>query len=71
MEVHRKYNLRSKNSNDNPTKKSSETKKTFDIVPKKVPEKKNLEAPIKRLPNSIPRTSQTEVASTSHPSTSA
>jgi hypothetical protein len=71
MEVHRQYNLRSKNSNDNPTKKASETKKTSDIVPKKVPEKKNSEAPTKRTPDSIPRTTQTEVASTSQPSTTA
>jgi hypothetical protein len=65
MEVHRQYNLRSKNSNDNPTKKASEIKKTLDTLAKKVPEKKNSEAPKKRTPNSIPNTTQTEVSSTS------
>jgi hypothetical protein len=40
-------------------------KKTSDIIPKKVPEKKNSEAPTKILPDSIPRTTQTEVSSTS------
>jgi hypothetical protein len=64
MEVHRKYNLRSKNYNDNQTKKSSETKKPSDTLAKKVPEKKNSETPTKRTPNSIPRTTQTEVSST-------
>jgi hypothetical protein len=71
MEVHRQYNLRSKKSNDNPTKKAFETKKTFDTTPKKVPEKKNSETPTKRTLESLPRTAQTEVASTSHPSTTA
>jgi hypothetical protein len=41
MEVHRQYNLRSKNSNDNLTKKAFEFKKTLDILAKKVPRKKN------------------------------
>jgi hypothetical protein len=52
MEVHRQYNLRSKNSNDNPTKKSFDFKKTVDTHAKKVldsPLKKNLEVPTKRI----------------------
>jgi hypothetical protein len=65
MEVHRKYNLRSKKSNDNQTKIASKIKKPSDTLAKKVPEKKNSEAPTKIIPDSIPRTTQTEVASTS------
>jgi hypothetical protein len=66
--------LRSKKSNDNPTKKVVETKKdveakkTSDTPPKKVPENNNLETPAKRILESSPRTTQTEVASTSQPS---
>jgi hypothetical protein len=63
--------LRSKNSNDNSTKKVVEDKKTSDTTPKKVPEKKNSETPAKRTPESLPRTTQTEVAYTSQPSTTA
>jgi hypothetical protein len=36
MEVHRQYNLRSKKSNDNPTKKDFDFKKTTDTPAKKV-----------------------------------
>jgi hypothetical protein len=50
MEVHRQYNVRSKNSNNNPTKKYFETKKTSDNAPKNVLERKNSEAPTKRTP---------------------
>jgi hypothetical protein len=67
MEVHRQYNLRSKKSNDNPTKKASDFKKTSDTLAKKVPEKKNSEVPIKRTSDSIPKTTQTDVPSTSQP----
>ena len=38
MEVHRQHNLRSKKSNDNPTKKASEIKKTVETPTKKVPD---------------------------------
>jgi hypothetical protein len=67
MEVHRKYNLRSKKSNDNPTKKASDFKKTSDTPAKKVPEKKNSEVPTKRTSDSVPKTTQTDVPSTSQP----
>jgi hypothetical protein len=71
MEVDRKYNFKSKKSNDNQNKKYFETKKTFDTVPKKVPKKKKLEAPTKKFADSIPRTTQIEVASTNQPTTNA
>jgi hypothetical protein len=54
MEVHRQYNLRSKKTNDNPTKKATETKKTTeakktsDTSLKKVPEKNNVESSAKK-----------------------
>jgi len=76
MEVHIQYNLRSNKTNDNPTKKAVETKKTFeakktsDVTPKKVPEKNKFETPVKRNPEASSRTTQTEVASTSQQSTS-
>ena len=35
MEVHRQYNLRSKKSNDNPSKKTSDFRKTSDTPIKK------------------------------------
>ena len=41
MEVHRQYNLRSKKSYDNLTKKAYEFKKTSDTLAKNVPKKKN------------------------------
>ena len=69
MEFHRKYNLRSKKSNDNPTKKASEIKKNSYNVPNKVPENKKSKVPTKRIPDSVPRTYQTEVTSTHHPNT--
>jgi hypothetical protein len=77
VEVHRQYNLRSKKTNDNPTKKVVESKKVVEAkktsytTPKKVPEMKNSETLPKRTPESSPRTTQTEVASTSQPSTTA
>jgi hypothetical protein len=60
MEVHRQYNLRSKKTNDNPTKKVVETKKdvetkkaieakkTSDATPRKVPEKNSSQNSCKR-----------------------
>jgi hypothetical protein len=36
MEVHRKYNLRSKKENENSPKKAAETKKASENPPKKV-----------------------------------
>jgi hypothetical protein len=62
MEFHRQYNLRSKKSNDNSTKKAVETKKTLDTTPKKSLENKILETSAKRTLESLPRTAQTEVA---------
>jgi hypothetical protein len=69
--------LRSKKTNENPKKKDTETKKfveakkTSDTTPKKIPEKKNSETPPKRAHESLPRIDQSEVVSTSQPSTSA
>jgi hypothetical protein len=68
--------LRSKKTNDHPTKKvietkkPTETKKTFDVPPKKVPEKNKVEAFAKRNLEASQRSDQTEVASTGQPSTS-
>ena len=70
MEFHKQYNL-SKKSNENPTKKAYDTKKTSYTTPKKVPEKNNSETSAKRTPKTLPRTTQTEVASTIQPSTTA
>ena len=56
MEVHRQYILRSKKSNDNPTKKASKFKKTTDTPAKKVydsPQNKNSEVPTKRIYDSV------------------
>jgi hypothetical protein len=56
MEIHRQYNLRSKKSNDNPTKKSFDFKNTTITPAKKVPNfppKKNSEVPTKRISDSI------------------
>ena len=61
--------MRSKKSNDNSTKKVVEDKKTSDTTPKKFPEKKSPENIAKRTPESLPKITQTEVASTSQPST--
>jgi hypothetical protein len=53
MEVHKQYNLRSKKTNDNPTKKATETKKTteakktLDTSLKKSLEKNNVESSTK------------------------
>jgi hypothetical protein len=66
MEVHRQYNLRSKKSNDNPTKKASDFRKTTDTPAKKVPDsppKKNSEVPTKRTSDSVSKTTQTDVPS--------
>jgi hypothetical protein len=59
--------LINKKSNDNPTKKAYEFKKTSDTLSKKVSEKKNSEVPTKRTPDSTPKTTQADVASTSQP----
>jgi hypothetical protein len=70
MEVHRQYNLRSKKSNDNPTKKASDFRKTTDTPAKKVPDsppKKNSEVPTKRTSDFVSKTTQTDVPSTSQP----
>jgi hypothetical protein len=54
MEVHRKYNLRSKKTDENSPKKVTEmkkvveTKKSPKLSTKKIPEKSNDEAPAKK-----------------------
>jgi hypothetical protein len=79
MEVHRQYNLRSKKANDNPpkktveTKKVVETKKTSENPPKKILERNNVEASTPKSPKILQRENQTEVSSigqTSQPRTS-
>jgi hypothetical protein len=79
MEVHRQYNLIRKKVNDNPPKKTVETKKAIEtkrIVetkktsktsPKKVPKRNSIESPTKKSPDILQRTNQTEVSSTSQP----
>jgi hypothetical protein len=55
MEVHRQYNLRSKKSNDNPTKKASNFRKITNTPAKKFsdsPPNKNLEVLTKRTSES-------------------
>ena len=55
-EVHRQYNLRSRNSNDNPTKKASDFRKTTYTPAKNVPDsapKKNVEVPTKKKFDSV------------------
>jgi hypothetical protein len=65
--VHRQYNVRSKKSNDNPTKKASDFKKTSNTLAKKDPEKKNSKVPIKRTYDFVPMIAQIDVPSTSQP----
>jgi hypothetical protein len=70
MEVHRQYNLRSKKSNDNPTKKPLEFRMTADTPAKKVydsPPKKNSEVPTKRTSDFVSKTAQIDVPSASQP----
>jgi hypothetical protein len=70
IEVHRQYNLRSKKSNDNPTKKPPDFRKTADTPAKKVydsPPKKNSEVPTKRTSDFFSKTAQTNVPSTNQP----
>jgi hypothetical protein len=70
MEVHRQYNLRSKKSNDNPTKKDYEFRKTVDTPTNKVPDipsKKNSEVPTKRTSDFFSKTTQTNFPSTIQP----
>jgi hypothetical protein len=70
MEVHRQYNLRSKKSNDNPTKKAPDFRKTANTPTKKVydsPPKKNSEVPTKRTSDFVSKIAQTDVPSTSQP----
>jgi len=65
--VHKKYNLRSKKSNDNLTKKYYDFKKTTDTTIKKFhdnPPKKNSEAQTKRVYESVSKTDQTDIPST-------
>jgi hypothetical protein len=56
MEVHRQYNLRSKNTDENSPKKVTETKKTVETKKspepstKKIPKKGNVDTPAKRKP---------------------
>jgi hypothetical protein len=70
MEVHRQYNLRSKKSNDNQTKKALEFRKTIDTPANKVydsPPKKNSEVPTKRTSDFVSKIAQTNIPSTSQP----
>jgi hypothetical protein len=70
MKVHRQCNLRSKKSNDNPTKKAPDFRKTIDTPAKKVsdsPPKKNSKVPTKRTPGFVSKTTQTDVLSISQP----
>ena len=53
------------------TKKTVETKKAPEPSTKNIPEKGNVEAPAKRNPTILQRSTQTEVSSTNRPSTSA
>jgi len=61
--------------NENPPKKETEMKKTvetnntFESSTKKIPEKGNTKSPPKRNPTILQRSNQTEVSSTSQPST--
>jgi len=77
MEVHKKYNLRSKKTNENPpkkvieTKKIVETKKTSEPSTRKIPEKGNVESLAKRNPTILQRSRQTKVSLIIQPSTSA
>jgi hypothetical protein len=80
MEVHKQYNLRSKRENDNPPKKTAETKKgnetkkiaetkrTSENPPKKLLERNNVESSTPRSPKIIQRENQTEVSSISQTS---
>jgi ribonuclease HI len=80
MEVHRQYNLRSKRENDNPpkktvetkkgneTKKIVETKKTSENPPKKILERNNVESSTPKSPEILQRENQTEVSSISQTS---
>jgi hypothetical protein len=76
MEVRRKYNLRSKNTDEISPKKVTkmkkivETKKSAEPSTKKIPKKGNVEAPAKRNPTILQRSTQTKVSSTNQPSTS-
>jgi hypothetical protein len=70
MEVHRQYNLRSNKSNDNPTKKAPDFRKTVDTPAKKVFDsspKKNSKVPTKRTSDFVSKTAQTNVPSTNQP----
>jgi hypothetical protein len=64
MEFHRKYNLRSKKTNDNSLKNAAETKKTSKNPPKKSPGHNDVESLAQKTPEILKRTSWTEVSST-------
>jgi len=64
MEVHRKYNLRSKKTNENSPKKAADTKKTSENPPKKSPGRNDAESFAQKTLEIIKRTSQIEVSST-------
>ena len=76
MEVHRKYNLRSKKTDENSPKKVTETKKVVETKKapepstKKIHEKGNAEAPTKINLTILQRSTQTKVSSTNPPNTS-
>ena len=70
MEVHKQYNLRSKKIDENSPKKITkmkkivETKKALEPSTKKILEKGIIEAPAKRNPTILQRSTQNEVSST-------
>jgi hypothetical protein len=74
MEVHMKYNLRRKKTNEKSPKKVVEmkkvakTKRTSENPPKKVPERNNVEPHRQKTPKILQRENQIEISSTKQPS---
>jgi hypothetical protein len=64
MEVHKQYNLRSKKTNENSSKKDDESKKTLENLPKKSPGWNDVESLAQKNPEILKRTNQIEVSST-------
>jgi hypothetical protein len=76
LEVHRQYNLQSKKTEGSSPKKTTETKKVVETKKtsapyvKKIPEKSNSDAPVKKNLTILKRLSQPEVSPINPPSTS-